>query len=215
MRRLEKEQSRMPLQDDIRNAMTQGGDLVVTFDQALNALYPGSRQVYLVATDDGGVRINANGPGEQATILWLPYRQGEITELLASVIAAAADDTLFFTYYLSGCKVFAIQGGPVWHSDAEIDAATFWDRVQSDEWVEDNWPAGDPQQVAYIRRAGQSANLWDLSPYLVGAPPSTYGDGNVGQATVGGVVTGGQLAFYYQTSPWQVLPYATQTMKTS
>jgi len=204
----------MSLADDIRAAMTQGGNLSIEFDQALNAMYQGSRQVYLVPIN-GGVRINANGPGEQATILWLPWRQGEITELQPSVIESAADGTLFFTYYLNGCKAFAIQGGPVWHSDAGITAAMFWQRVASDEWVEDNWRVGSARQVAYIHRAGQPANLWDLSAYLMGAPPTTYGYGNMGQATVGGIVNSGQLGFYYQALPWQVLPYAAQTMKTS
>ncbi len=201
-----------PIQDNLRYQMTHGGDLTVVFDVALNAKSPGRQQVYLHEIE-GGVRIDLDASGEPATILWLPWRQGEITELQPSSVESAAEGTLFFTYYLSGCKVFAIRGGPVWHVDAPISVAEFWPRIASDEWVEDNWSAGTAQQVAYIHRAGQAANLWDLSAYLTGAAPTTYGAGNVGQAIVGGVVNGGQLDFYYQASPWKVLGYAAQTLK--
>lgn len=202
----------MTLADDIRAAMTGGGDLTIEFDPALNAVGPGSQVVYLHAID-GGVRIDLTAPGEQETILWLPWRQGQITELQPYTIGRAADDTLFFTYYLSGCKVFAIQGGPVWHIDAPIDVGEFWPVILDDDWVAENWQPGEAQNVAYIVRAGQNPLLWDLQAYLQGNGPTAYGADNVGQAIVGGIVTGGVLNFYYQSSPWASLPYSPQVLK--
>jgi hypothetical protein len=202
----------MPLADDIRAAMTGGGNLTIEFDPVLNTRASGSQQVYLHAIP-GGVRIDLTAPGDQATILWLPWRQGELTELQPYSIQNAADDTLFFTYYLSGCKVFAIQGGPVWHIDAEVTVAEFWPQILDDDWVAENWDPGTAQMVAYIRRAGQNALLWDLSAYLQGNGPTTYGANNIGQAIVGGIVTGGMLDFYYQSSPWASLPYSAQVLK--
>jgi hypothetical protein len=205
----------MPLEDDIRDAMIQGQAYVIEFDQALNARAAGNLPVYLHAIP-GGARIDLTAAGgEPATILWLPWRQGMVTEIQAATIAAAPNNRLFFTYYLSGCKVFAIQGGPVWHIDAPVSVAEFWPEILDDLWVEQNWEPGTAQQVAYIHRAGQNADLWDLSAYLAGGAPTTYGNGNVGQAIVGGVMNNAQLDYYYQSSPWQVLPYATQTMKKS
>jgi hypothetical protein len=121
---------------------------------------------------------------------------------------------LFLTYYLSGCKVFAIRGEPVWHIDAQISVKEFWPRIQNEEWVEDNWAPGTTQQVAYLHRAGQNKDLWNLSAYLEGDPPSTYGSQNVGAAVVGGVVNHSQqLDLYFKASPWGSLVYTSQQRK--
>jgi hypothetical protein len=160
---------------------------------------------------DDGVRVDLEAPGEPATILWLPWKQGELRELVPFWVEQAAPGTVFLTYYLSGCKLFSIHGGPTWHIDAQIEADLFWPRIAAEEWVEDYWPAGTSQHVAYLHRAGQPAALWDLSGFLEGAAPTTYGNGNVGQAIVGGVVNDDhKLDLYYQTSPWKPLGFASQ-----
>jgi hypothetical protein len=198
-----------PLQDRIRAAMTGGGNLNLEFSVDLNARPPGSLQVYLHEIQNG-VRVDLSSPGEAATIQWLPWQQGALT-VLRPPSASVPPNTLFLTYYLSGCKVFAIRGGPVWHIDAPVAVDEFWPEILSDEWVEDNWPAGTPQDVAYLHRAGQAPALWDLSAHLQGGAPNTYGAGNVGQAIVGGVVNGNhQIDLYFMTSPWSRLGYARQ-----
>lgn len=200
-----------PIEDRVRIAMTGGGDLELVIDVNLNQRPPGSQLVYLTETEDS-VFVNRDGPGEEATILWLPWKQGELTALQPYSIAKMPENSLFLTYYLSGCKVFGIQGGPVWHIDAPVDVGEFWPQIVASEWVEDNWQPGTAQAVAYLHRAGQTPNLWDLSAYLTGAPPTTYGAGNVGAATVGGVVNAAQeIDFYFQASPWAPLP-ATQQL---
>jgi len=202
-----------PLQDRIRIAMTGGGDLKLDLSPALNQKYPGSLQVYLHDAEDA-VRVDLDDSGEPATILWLPWKQGELQVLQAYSIQQAAPGTLFLTYYLSGCKIFAIRGGPVWHIDAEVSVAEFWPQIAGEEWVEDNWELGTEQDVAYLHRAGQSPVLWDLSAYLAGGPPTTYGNGNIGSATVGGVVNAGhEIDFYFQASPWATLPFSGQVRK--
>lgn len=202
-----------PIQDQVRAAMTGGGNLNLEFDAALNSKAPGPLQVYLHETS-AGVRVDLDGTGELATVLWLPWKQGELQTLQPYSIGKAAPNTLFFTYYLTGCKVFAIRGGPVWHVDAPIEVDEFWPQILNDEWVTDNWEPGTQQPVAYLHRAGQEAALWDLSAYLVGGPPSTYGEGNVGQALVGGVVDGNQqLDLYFKASPWAPLAYSDQLLK--
>ncbi|HEX6369258.1 MAG TPA: BLF1 family deaminating toxin [Longimicrobium sp.] len=194
------------IQDQVRAAMTDGGDLELEFDSALNTKGAGSLQVFLHETTNG-VRVDLDDAGEAATVLWLPWKQGELQTLQPFSIGKAAPNTLFFTYYLSGCKVFAIGGGPVWHIDAPIEAAEFWPQIVSDEWVEENWEPGSEQPVAYLHRAGQQAALWDLSPYLIGGPPSTYGAGNVGQGLVGGVVDDSKrIDLYFKTSSVSPLP---------
>jgi hypothetical protein len=201
------------LQDRIRDAMTGGGDLELELDQALNGRGPGPQQVYL---HDLGASIGIDleeNDGEAAAILWLPWRQGSLTVLQPYSIQRAAPDTLFLTYYLSGCKIFAIQGGPVWHIDAPVDVGEFWPEIQGSEWVEDHWPAGGAQDVAYLHRAGQNALLWDLSAQLQGGAPTTYGHGNLGQALVGGVVNNGQLDLYVKSSPWAALAYGLQKLR--
>jgi hypothetical protein len=202
-----------PIQDKLRTAMTTGGTLTVDFSSDLNAKAAGRLDVFL--HDLGtSIRIDLVNTGEPANILWLPWKQGNLTELQPSSITGAAVNSLFFTYYLSGCKVFGVRGGPVWHIDAPVTVAEFWPRIASDEWVEDYWPVGDTEDVAYIHRAGQQTNLWDLSTHLSGAAPTTYGSGNVGQAIVGGVVNASkQIDFYFQASPWARLPYGKQTRK--
>ncbi|HTQ15667.1 MAG TPA: BLF1 family deaminating toxin [Rhizomicrobium sp.] len=197
----------MPLEQDIRDAMTGGLALTIEFADGMNDLGTGNRQVYLTAIP-GGVRISPNAPGEQVTILWLPWRQGEMYQLRAETIEAAPNGRLFFTYYMTGCKLFAIRGGPVWHIDAQIPVAQFWPRICDEEWVKDNWQAGTAMPVAYLHRAGQGPALWDLSAFLEGDPPTTYGAANVGQAIVGGIVTDGVIDYYYQSSPWAPLKYA-------
>lgn len=203
-----------PIQDSVRAAMTGGGDLDLNFDEVLNTRAPGLLQVYLHETD-GGVRVDLNSPGEAATILWLPWKQGELQMLQPYSVAKQAPGGLFFTYYLTGCKVFAIRGGPVWHIDAVVAVAEFWPLIAEDDWVQENWQARTPQDVAYLHRAGQAANLWDLSAFLAGGPPSTYGAGNVGEAIVGGIVNDDrELDLYFKASPWLSLPYtATKLLK--
>ncbi|WP_426400941.1 BLF1 family deaminating toxin (plasmid) [Ralstonia sp. R-29] len=194
--------------------MTGGADQTVEFDAALNGRYPGLLDVYLHATQTG-FRIDLDASGEAATILWLPWKQGELTALRPDSIARAAAGTLFFTYDLSGCKLFSILGGPVFHIDALVSAEDTWQQISGDEWVEENWEPGSQQQVTYVHRGGQDAGLWDLSAYLVSdSPPSTYGNGNVGSAIVGGVVNANQqLDLYMRASPWASLTYASQTYK--
>jgi hypothetical protein len=202
-----------PIQDQVRAAMTGGGNLDLEFDAALNDKAPGPLQVYLHETATG-VRVDLDDTGEPATVLWLPWRQGTLQMLQPFSIGRAARGSLFFTYYLTGCKVFAIRGGPVWHVDAPIPVGEFWPQIVGDEWVTDNWEPGTEQPVAYLRRAGQQAELWDLSEHLVGNPPSTYGAGNVGQALVGGVVDDNQqLDLYFKSSPWAPLGYTGQLLK--
>lgn len=203
-----------PLQDRIRAAMTGGGDLNLVLDPALNDKAPGSLLVYLHDLGDG-IRVDLDQSGEAATILWLPWRQGELQALQPASIERAAANSLFLTYYLSGCKIFAIQGGPVWHIDAQVSVAEFWPQIQASEWVQDNWQAGGAQDVAYLHRAGQNAALWDLSAYLQGGAPTTYGNRNAGQALVGGVVGNGQLDLYFKASPWADLGYSPQKSKKS
>ncbi|CAJ0808492.1 hypothetical protein LMG19083_04715 [Ralstonia psammae] len=203
----------MTIQDDLRAAMTDGADRTLEFDAVLNARYPGKLDVYLHATETG-FRIDLDSSGEPATILWLPWKQGELTTLRPESIGNADVGTLFFTYDLSGCKLFAILGGPVFHIDAPVTADEMWQQISSDEWVEEHWESGS-QQVAYVHRDGQDAGLWDLSAYLVSdGPPSTYGNGNVGSAIVGGVVNADhQLDLYMRSSPWASLKYSGQTRK--
>src|SRR2546423_12002838 len=126
-----------PLQDRIRTAMTSGGTLNLQFSADLNARAPGSLQVYLHEIPNG-VRVDLSSPGEAATIQWLPWRQGGLT-VLRPPSASVPPNTLFLTYYLSGCKVFAIRGGPVWHIDAQVGVDEFWPVILSDDWVADNW----------------------------------------------------------------------------
>lgn len=201
-----------PLQDRIRAAMTGGGALDLTLAPALNDKSSGTLQVFLHEIPNG-VRVDLSGPGEAATILWLPWRQGQL-QIMQPPSAAIARNTLFLTYYLSGCKVFAIGGGPIWHIDASVRVSEFWPEILNDDWVSDNWPAGTRKDVAYLHRAGQDALLWDLSARLQGGAPTTYGAGNLGQALVGGVVSGNrQIDLYFKSSPWRRLGYAGQVRK--
>lgn len=206
------------LEAQIRQAMKTGSTLTIEFDQALNQKSPGTLNVFLHPAN-GGVRIDLDpgNQGEPAKILWLPWKQGELQTLQPGSISTV--DMLFFTYYLSGCKVFAGDGGPVWHIDAPVEANQFWRRMSSDEWMED-WEVGTDRQVAYLHRAGQSDSLWNLSAYLEGAAPSTYGRDNLGQAVVGGIVTGRQQMSLYQyattssgSSAWSPLTYTLQQRK--
>lgn len=202
-----------PLQDRIRDAMAGGGELGLDLDQALNTKGPGTQEVYL--HDQGAsirVDLDNGNDAEAATILWIPWRQGSVTVLQPYSTWKAAPGTLFLTYYLSGCKIFAIRGGPVWHIDAQVIVAEFWPEIMSNEWVEENWSAGETQEVAYLHRAGQNASLWDLSAHLQGGAPTTYGNGNLGQALVGGIVNNGQLDLYFKSSPWSKLAYETQKL---
>jgi len=200
------------LQDRIRAAMTGGGNLNLQFSADLNTKAAGSLQVYLHEIENG-VRVDLTSPGEAATIQWLPWKEGELS-VMRPPSASVPANTLFLTYYLTGCKVFAIRGGPVWHIDAPVDVGEFWPQIQNDEWVEDNWPQGTPQDVAYLHRADQAAALWDLSAHLQGGAPTTYGAGNVGQAIVGGVVNANhQIDLYFMASPWSALAYAKQVRK--
>lgn len=203
-----------PIQDKVRDAMTHGGDLDIVLDPALNGRISGFLDVYLRETGPNTVAIGLNAPGEAARILWLPWKQGELPALWPGVSGTAPANMLFFTYYLSGCKVFAIEQGPIWHIDAEVKVQEFWPRIQNEEWVEDNWAPGTSKNVAYVHRSGQPNNLWDLSAYLDGAAPSTYGRDNVGSALVGGVVgDGGRIALYMKASPWASFKYAPQRLK--
>ncbi|ABA50512.1 hypothetical protein BURPS1710b_2316 [Burkholderia pseudomallei 1710b] len=206
------------LEAQIRQAMKTGSTLTIEFDQALNQKSPGTLNVFLHPAN-GGVRIDldSGNQGEPAKILWLPWKQGELQTLQPGSISTV--DMLFFTYYLSGCKVFAGDGGPIWHIDAPVEANQFWRRMSSDEWMED-WEVGTDRQVAYLHRAGQSDSLWNLSAYLEGAAPSTYGRDNLGQAVVGGIVTGRQQMSLYQyattssgSSAWSPLTYTLQQRK--
>ncbi|HVI45116.1 MAG TPA: BLF1 family deaminating toxin [Chitinophaga sp.] len=208
----------MNILDNLRNAMETGGNLGVTFTQELNTKAPGMIQVYLHQVDANTVRIDLQPQGgEEASILWLPWRQGELPVLQPFSIDTVPVGTLFFTYELTGCKVFAIQGGPAWHIDSEVRVDEFWPRIMSEEWVEDHWPVNTTQNVAYIHRAGQAAGLWDLSAHLNGAAPQTYGHNNVGNAVVGGIVrqssNSKQLELYYKASPWAKFSYAAQKLK--
>ncbi len=208
----------MPIQDNIRHAMETGGNLSVRFSPELNTKAPGMTQVYLHQVDANNVLIDLQAKGgEPANILWLFWRQGECPMIQPFSIERAPVGTLFFTYELTGCKVFAIQGGPVWHIDSQVTVAEFWPQIMGSEWVEDNWHVGDVQNVAYLHRAGQAANLWDLSGHIAGAAPVTYGQGNVGNAVVGGIVRQGehskQLELYYKASPWARFNYAAQKLK--
>ncbi|AOI42305.1 eIF4A-inactivating lethal factor BLF1 [Burkholderia oklahomensis] len=203
------------LETQIRQAMKTGSAFTVEFDQSLNQKSPGTLSVFLHSMN-GGVRIDldSGNHGESAKILWLPWKQGELQTLQPGSISTK--DMLFFTYYLSGCKVFAGSGGPIWHIDAPVDVTQFWRRMTSDEWMED-WDTGTDRAVAYLHRAGQSENLWNLSEYLEGPAPSTYGSGNLGQAVVGGIVSGPKQVDLYRyattssgSSPWSPLAYANQ-----
>ncbi|NET05138.1 MAG: BLF1 family deaminating toxin [Symploca sp. SIO2B6] len=213
------------IQDQIRTAMTTGGKLQLNFDQILNTKPSGKLDVYLHkinSSDTVEVDLNPSG-GEAAQVLWLPYKQGELTTLQPFSIGNVPSNTLFMTYDLSGCKVFAVNKttgdeacGPVWHIDAEITTKEFWPQITSDEWVEDWWQPGTQQQVAYLHRFGQSSNLWDLSPYLEGPPPTTYGDEKVLSAVVGGVVNNSKkIDLYFQEpkSSWTSLNYTSQKRK--
>ncbi|AOJ09878.1 eIF4A-inactivating lethal factor BLF1 [Burkholderia mayonis] len=206
------------LETQIRQAMKTGSAFTVEFDQSLNQKSPGTLSVFLHSMN-GGVRIDldSGNHGESAKILWLPWKQGELQTLQPGSISTP--DTLFFTYYLSGCKVFAGRSGPIWHIDAPVDAAQFWRRMTSDEWMED-WVTGTDRAVAYLHRAGQRENLWKLSEYLEGPAPSTYGSGDLGQAVVGGIVSGPQQVDLYRyattssgSSPWSPLTYGDQRRK--
>ena len=207
-----------PIQDKIRTAMTSGGNLFIEFDSALNGKPPGSLNVYLQEIQSGaGVKINLNSPGELANIIWLPWKQGQLTALRPSSIKG--QNTLFFTYNLTGCKVFAIQDGPIWHIDAPIEVKEFWPQIANDEWVEDYWEVSTEKQVAYLRRGGQDSKYWDLSEYLQGVGPTTYSSNNIGEAVVGGVVNASeQLDLYFKVTPqsssesssWTPLKYNSQ-----
>lgn len=205
----------MTLQEKIRTAMRTGGDLKLSFDPSLNTKSPGAQNVYLHAISENEIKINLTASGGEASdILWLPWRQGELPSIQEFSISAAKPETLFLTYELSGCKLFGIKGGPFWHIDAQVSVSEFWPGILSSEWVEDYWPAGSTQDVAYLHRLGQSASLWDLSQKITGNPPTTYGSGNVGNAFVGGIVnTHNEIDLYYQASPWSPLKYTQQTMK--
>ncbi|AGK47949.1 MULTISPECIES: eIF4A-inactivating lethal factor BLF1 [Burkholderia] len=206
------------LETQIRQAMKTGGTLTIEFDQALNQKSPGTLNVFLHSTK-GGVRIDldSGNQGEPAKILWLPWKQGELQTLQPGSISTTG--MLFFTYYLTGCKVFAASGGPVWHIDAPVEVEQFWPRMSSDEWMED-WEIGTDQAIAYLHRAGQRDNLWNLSKYLEGPAPSTYGRDNLGEAVVGGIVSGPRQMDLYQyattssgSSPWSRLAYTNQRRK--
>ena len=72
----------MPLENDVRNAMRNGGTLDVEFDAALNDLASGTQDVYFHSINADLVRIDTTpAGGELVTILWMPYNQGNITTL--------------------------------------------------------------------------------------------------------------------------------------
>lgn len=199
--------------NDIVAAMTGGGTLNVQFDPRLNGKAPGRLEVFLSAGDlPDSVKVGVEGPGESANILWLPWKQGELQTLQPDSVERVPPGTLFLTYVLSGCKLFAIRGGPVWHIDAPVEVGEFWPRILDDDWVKDFWSVGTAQDVAYLHRAGQQPELWDLTGLLQGGAETTYGADNLGDARVGGIVVEGQqgkyLDLYVRTSPWASLSYA-------
>ncbi len=205
--------------DDIRNAMTSGGNLYLQLGPELKGKSPALIDVFLRRINNETIEVNSvdfNPPGESAKLLWLPWKQGELTQLQRFSIERADPETLFLTFYLTGCKVFAIKDGPVWHIDAPVSVTEFWPRIEKDEWVEDNWAKGTEKSVAYLHRAGQGQDLWDLSQYLTGNPPNTYSCGDVGEALVGGIVkdenNSKYIDLYFSTtpSPWESMGYNNQ-----
>lgn len=205
----------MSLLQDIKNAMINGEDLELSFDQALNDKAGGGLDVYLHEERPNRIRVDLTAEGgEKARILWLPWKQGGLPSLSAhSVTSPRNEGKLFLTYVLSGCKVFGIAGGPIWHIDATISANVFWEQIQDVEWIQDNWQIGESQDVAYIHREGQREEYWNLSNYLEGDEPITYGRGNVGSAIVGGIVNHGKIDLYLKASPWKTFKYTNQKRK--
>lgn len=210
----------------IRDGMTKGSDLKVTFGEGMKAKGTGKTVVYLHENKDDGILIDdVKDGGEECEILWLPWKQGEAYVINEYSIGAAKADQLFFTFKLTGCRVFGIEGGggeeqnegaPIWHIDAGIDAKEFMEKIfVSNDWVIDNWNVGSDQNLAYLRRAGQNPENWDLSAYFKGDPPSTYGKDNVGECTIGGICNGkGKITLYKQESvanaKWESLNYTKQ-----
>jgi hypothetical protein len=208
----------MALIDDIRNAMTSGGNLYLLLGRELMDKSPALIDVFLRRIDNDTIEVNSvdfNPPGESATLLWLPWKQGDLTLLQRYSIEKAEPETLFLTHYLSGCKVFAIKDGPVWHIDAPVSVTEFWPRIENDEWVLENWQTGTEKLVAYLHLAGQPNDSWDLSQYLPGNQPNTYGCGNIGEALLGGIVKDSNnskyIDLYFRTTPWESMRYNNQT----
>lgn len=212
----------MTIESDLRDAITGGGDTTITFGQTLKAASPGTQDVYLQQVDPSTVHVDkipSSGVplgAEAATILWLPWRQGGLTTLQPSSVRRAPVGRLFMTADLTGCKVLAFEGGPTFHIDALVGPDEFWTEVLQDEWIQEHFLDGTPQQVSYVHRAGQAPALWDLAGRMNGGATTTYGAGNVGLGQVAGVVAqGGQervLQLYLKASPWTALPLGRATI---
>ena len=202
------------LADQIRQAMKQGGNFNVEMAEAIKGIVSGKLTVYLHKNDNGALINKEEKDGEKCDILWLPWKQGNLPCLGTYPIESVPENTLFFTYYLSGCKIFGIKGGPIWHIDAPILVSESIKVIKEDEWVEDNWEISKSQQVAYLHRLGQQSKDWDLSDYLKGDAPTTYGKDNVGQCIVGGIVNAEKQIhlYYYDGKVWKPFDYTTQTL---
>jgi uncharacterized Zn-binding protein involved in type VI secretion len=205
-----------------KEGMTKGTRFELEIDSSLKEKASGLLNVSLHKIETG-VRICSTVTGELVDALWLPWKQGNLATLQPFVHKSHNKSGMpFLTSYLSGCKVFAIRGGPIWHIDAMVSVQEFWPKILNSDWVEDHWEDGGTQEVAYLHRAGQDRDLWDLSAYLDGAEPSTYGEGNLGAGLVGGIVDNDQRIDLYlkvtlnsRSSEWAPLRYATQLRKSN
>lgn len=191
----------MTLLQDIKTAMINSGTLNLLISNELNGA-TGLQTVYLhkiEGQDMIRVDLTAEG-GEQAKILYLPWVSQKNCILSERHVSDAPADTLFLTYELSGCKVFGIEGGPIWHIDGGLSVPEFSKSIFECEWCLEHWfgatEAIDPaegeshyQNVAYIHRSGEPENEWDLTAFISGAAPVTYGaEGDqIGSAVVGGI----------------------------
>jgi hypothetical protein len=215
-----------PIFDKIYNGVINGAkfpeiDLELSGD--INT-YPAGKLDVCFRKNDNSIEIwpakNYEQGDERATILWLPWKQGEVTMLNERSIQQAPPKTLFLTYDLTGCKILFLRNGPIWHIDAQVHPGEFFPVVSGSEWVEDNWESGESDLSTYIHRHGQDSKLWDLSDYIKENPtPSReYGKGNIGDALVVGFVNDLKTLNLYMRSEyaagaWTPLTEAVMTRK--
>lgn len=201
----------------------------VQFGDDLKQSPAGSQAVFLHQQADGLVLIDkqqggdgGSEPGEACTILWLPWKQGELVALSSYSMGKCDPGTLFFTHDFSGCKLLSIAGGPVFHIDSPVAVKDFVPHIQKVEEIEDMGGLKG-QSCAYIYSLTSKPEEFDLTAYRESEwekQATTYGmAGTVGECRVGGVLSqtdGGSkyidLRLYQaiqQKDSWKAIKYAT------
>merc|ERR1719295_244984 len=204
--------------DRLRQQMRDNAGWKVRFGDDLIDSPSGRQEVFLHQEANDFVLIDKKQKGgEKCTILWLPYKQGEVTCLTSYNVSKADAGTLFFTHNLSGCKLLSVAGGPVFHIDHNVTVKEFVPHIQTMEDIEDLGGLKG-QSCAFVYSENSKPAVYSLADYggsQCEEQATTYGKAGVaGECTVGGVLLeSGQIELHLhqnvqQKESWKAIEYA-------